>query len=249
MNRLWLMDDIIEEMKEKYGDERIWILETRGWDLTNTPKRRNRDKDRNDWANIAGIIFMKTAQSIDHSINCADKAVKCVFGKARDEIIRKDPKRFSYNFSYIKFAINTDRCIESCIWFYNDCAEVRAYYSALGAEICRESEYRGELLYVLNYINAAVFLSCGNGGGIYEPHMLYTPRIYMTEDGCFDITITTIINYDFWEVAPVETEDYITIYCPELLDRLTYAIFGVLLGQISSDDAKSKIRQDILGEQ
>lgn len=142
-----------------------------------------------------------------------------------------------------------DRCIESCIWFYNDCAEVRAYYSALGAEICRESEYRGELLYVLNYINAAVFLSCGNGGGIYEPHMLYTPRIYMTEDGCFDITITTIINYDFWEVAPVETEDYITIYCPELLDRLTYAIFGVLLGQISSDDAKSKIRQDILGEQ
>lgn len=114
MNRLWLMDDIIEEMKEKYGDERIWILETRGWDLTNTPKRRNRDKDRNDWA---------------------DKAVKCVFGKARDEIIRKDPKRFStgeYNFSYIKFAINEDGTIYgvvnglSCfhkyypsdIWFY-----------------------------------------------------------------------------------------------------------------------------------
>lgn len=53
MNRLWLMDDIIEEMKEKYGDERIWILETRGWDLTNTPKHRNSDKDRNDWADKA----------------------------------------------------------------------------------------------------------------------------------------------------------------------------------------------------
>lgn len=56
--------------------------------------------------------------------------------------------------------------------------------------------------------------------GLYEPHMLYNPRIYVTEDGCFDIMITTIINYDSWETAPGETADYFTAYCPELLDRL-----------------------------
>lgn len=139
-------------------------------------------------------------------------------------------------------------CIESCIWFYDDSAEVRAYYSEVGAEICRESEYRGELLKLLNYINARVFLSCGNSQGPYEPHMLHTPRMYMTEDGSFDITITTMINYDFWEVAPMETDDYITIYCPELLERLTYPIFLVLLGKISVDDAKERIRQEFFGE-
>lgn len=140
------------------------------------------------------------------------------------------------------------KCIESCIWFYNDDAEVRAYYSAEGAEICSESEHRGKLLSLLNYINARVFLSCGNPAGLYEPHMLYTPRMYMTEDGRFDITITTIINYDFWEITPVETADYITIYCPEFLERLTYSIFGVLLGKISLDEAKEEIRKNILGE-
>lgn len=139
-------------------------------------------------------------------------------------------------------------CIEGCIWFYNDSAEVRAYYSEVGAEICRDSAYRGELLKLLNYINARVFLKCGNPQGLYEPHMLYTPRIYMTEDGNFDITITTMINYDFWEIAPLETADYITIYCPELLDRLTYPVFGVLLGKLSADDAKERIRQEILEE-
>ena len=39
---------------------------------------------------------------------------------------------------------------------------------------------------------------------------LYTPRIYLTADGRFDITITTIIPYDFFGLAPLETLDYIT---------------------------------------
>lgn len=139
-------------------------------------------------------------------------------------------------------------CIESCIWFYRDGAEIRAYYSAVGAEICRESEYRGELLKLLNYINARVFLSCGNRQGLYEPCMLHTPRIYITEDGNFDITITTMINYDFWEVAPLETADYITMYCPELLEILSYPIFCVLLGKITSDEAKERVRRNIFGK-
>lgn len=136
-----------------------------------------------------------------------------------------------------------DKRIESCIWFYKDDAEVRAYYSALGAEICSKSEHRDKLLQVLNFINARVFLNCGNPGGLYEPHMLYTPRIYMTEDGNFDITITTIVNYDIWAFAPVETADYITKYCPELLEIFSRAIFGVLLGQVTSEDAKKLIEE------
>ncbi len=139
-----------------------------------------------------------------------------------------------------------DRCVESCIWFYEDGAEVRAYYSALGAEICKKSDHKNELLQLLNFINARVFLSCGDPDGLYKSHMLYTPRIYMTEDDRFDITITTMIDYDFWEVAPVETADYITIYCPELLGKLSYTIFSVLLGKIGIDKAKNIINNDVL---
>ena len=66
-------------------------------------------------------------------------------------------------------------------------------------------------------------------GDVYKRQIPYTPRIYLTEDDCYDITITTIINYDFYEVAPVETVDYLTAYCPELLDKLTPAIYLSLI--------------------
>lgn len=141
------------------------------------------------------------------------------------------------------------RYVESCIWFYdNDSAEARCYYSAIGAEICQKSEYRNRLLRLLNYINASVFLCCTDGRVLYEPHMLYTPRMYMTEDGYYDLTITTIINYDFWAVAPLETADYLTAYCPELLDKLAMPIFGVLLGELSEDEAITYVKEEILKE-
>lgn len=141
-----------------------------------------------------------------------------------------------------------NKCIESCIMFFEEIAEARVYYSAMGAEICSRSEYFPELLRLLNFINARVFLSCGDDNRLYEPHMLYTPRIYLTEDDCYDITITTIINYDFWEVAPLETVDYLTAYCPELLDKLTLPIFGVLLGNLSTEGAIAYIKENILNE-
>lgn len=141
------------------------------------------------------------------------------------------------------------RYIESCIWFYEDAAEARVYYNAMGAEICGKSEHITGLLRLLNFINARVFLSCSDGyGKLYEPHMLYTPRIYLTEDGLHDISITTMINYDFWEVAPVETADYLTAYCPELINRLAPAIFGVLLGQLTAEDGIVYIKEQILEE-
>ena len=78
--------------------------------------------------------------------------------------------------------------------------------------------------------------------------MIYTPRMYLTVDGFCDITITTIINYDFWEIAPIETADYMTAYCPELLDKLAIPIFNVLKGQMSSDEAIAFIKEKILLE-
>lgn len=140
-----------------------------------------------------------------------------------------------------------DGYVESCIWFYEeDNAEVRVYYNQAGADICKASQHRNALLELLNFINARVFLSCGDVNGLYEPHMLYTPRIYQTTDGFFDITITTIINYDFWAVATVETADYMTIYCPELLDMLAIPIFELLEGMKNVDEAISYINENML---
>lgn len=90
---------------------------------------------------------------------------------------------------------------------------------------------------VLNYINSRVFLRCGDPSGLYRPHLLYTPRIYLAGDGTDDIVIITVINYDFYEVAPLETLDYITAFCPEYLDKLTAPIFLTLSGRLTVHEA------------
>lgn len=140
------------------------------------------------------------------------------------------------------------KIIEACVWFYEDFAEARVYYSAFEAEIVRESKYADELFRLLNYINATVFLACGQPGGLYEPHILYTPRLYLTEDDGGDISMTTIINYDFWALAPLETHDYISRFCPELLDKLSVAIFGLLWGHADIEFAIYCIKKEILKE-
>lgn len=142
-----------------------------------------------------------------------------------------------------------NKAIETCIWFYDEEMEVRTYYTEVAADWCKEfSENIPMLMRLLNYINAVVWLntSDGTGGLLYQPHHLHTPRIYMTEDGCFDITLTTVISYDFYEVAPLETEDYITAHCPELLADLSPAIFGILLDMIDFETAKRYIQTNIL---
>lgn len=141
-----------------------------------------------------------------------------------------------------------NKYVECCIWWYEDDAEVRVYYNSMGAEICSKSEHINDLLRLLNFINARVFLSCGDWSGLYKPHLLYTPRIYLTEDDQSDITITTMCNLDFWEVVPLETADYITVFCPELLNRLSHAIFGVLLGKLTAEEAIEYIKKKILNE-
>ena len=111
--------------------------------------------------------------------------------------------------------------------------------------------YKRQALYrLLNYINASVWLtlSDGSGSGLYKPSHLYTPRLYITEDECYDITLATIIPYDFYELAPLETEDYITAYCPELMDRISIPIFGVLLENMSIGEAILYVKKYIINE-
>lgn len=143
------------------------------------------------------------------------------------------------------------KILEACIWFYKDDMETRVYYSELGANICKESTHIDELMRLLNFCHARIFprTTDGVGGSLYEPHHLYTPAIYMTEDGCYDITLTTLINYDFFEVAPLETEDYITAACPDLMDKLSVPIFGLLIGKITVDVAIGYIKKSILSEE
>ena len=138
--------------------------------------------------------------------------------------------------------------VEGCVWFYDKAAEVRLYYNQIGADLCKGSEHRPELLRLLNFINARVFMEIRDGAGnrFYDPQILHTPRIYLTEDDGYDISITTTINYKFWKNARLETHDYITAYCPELLDKLSPFIFGALKGEMSVSEAILGIETRIL---
>lgn len=140
------------------------------------------------------------------------------------------------------------RVLESCIWFEKDVLQARVYFHSIAADCCRESEHRSELMRLLNYCNARVW-PCGSGDGVlYHPNYLHTPRYYVTEDGFFDITMTTMIPYDFFEVAPLETEDFLTAACPDLLNKLSIPIFHVLLGRMSVEQAIAMVDKNVLGE-
>lgn len=143
-----------------------------------------------------------------------------------------------------------DRVLEACVWFYPEVMECRVYYDHNASNWCRESEHRDKLLQLLNYCNAMVWpcTSDGTDSAIYSSSCLYTPRFYVTEDGCCDITMTTMIPLELYEMAPLETEDYFTAACPELMDKLSIPIFFVLLGQFSVEQAISMINTKILSE-
>lgn len=153
-----------------------------------------------------------------------------------------------FAFAYQGYDNCPDRILESCIWFYENEMEVRVYYDENASGWCKGSEHKDELMGLLNYINASVWIhgTDGMNGLYYKGQYLYTPRLYMTEDGCYDITLTTVIPYDFYEVAPLETEDYITAACPELMDKFSKAIFLLLLGEIDIEQAKTLIKQNVM---
>lgn len=131
--------------------------------------------------------------------------------------------------------------LEACVWFYESVMEARVYYCESGAELCRKSSHRGELYRLLNYCNARLWPAVDGGGTLYQSSFLYAPRFYMTEDEGFDITMTTVIPYDFYDIAPVETADFLTVACPGQLAELSIPIFSVLLGRIDAEEAAAMI--------
>ncbi len=143
-----------------------------------------------------------------------------------------------------------DRTIEACIWFFESTMEVRVYYNEVAARWVKEGDHFNELAQVLNFCNARVFLSSCDGAGntLYQPSLLYTPRFYITADGHCDICMTTTIPYDFYELTPLETEDYITIFCPHVLERLTYSLIGTAVGKLTPKEAIMQINSDLLEE-
>ncbi len=143
-----------------------------------------------------------------------------------------------------------DKILESCIWFYEDEMEIRVYYDENASKWCKKGEHICDMMRLFNFINAQVWPRTADGmqEALYKPHHLHTPRLYMTEDGFYDITLTSVIAYDFYAVAPLETEDYITACCPELLDKLAPAIFGTLLGQLNVEQAMSYVKQNVLND-
>lgn len=151
--------------------------------------------------------------------------------------------------SYNKIKNTPDGMLEACIWFHPRCMECRVYFSAYCAMLIRGSRFLTELMRLLNYINARIWPHTDDryGSRLYESSYLYTPRIYMMEDGSYDVTLTTLIHYDVYELAPLETEDFITLTCPELLDELSVPMFGLLSGQMSLDEAISYINRSMLG--
>ena len=82
---------------------------------------------------------------------------------------------------------------------------------------------------------------------VYAPDHRIESCIWFYEDTmearCY---YSTIIPYDFFGLAPLETLDYITICCPELLDRLALPIYCVLLGKETADGAISHIEREFL---
>lgn len=145
------------------------------------------------------------------------------------------------NTVYISFRVEEapDQMVECSAWFHEDDLEIRGYYSKNAAGWCSAHADRfPEVLGVINFINARVFL--GN--------LLYTPRLYLTADNHPEFAITTIIPYDFFELAPLETLEYITIYYPELLGNLSFPLFMTLLGEITPEMAIYHIKRNLLGE-
>lgn len=139
-----------------------------------------------------------------------------------------------------------DEVIESCIWFYDSEMEVRIYYDENASNFCKNSQNIQELYRLLNYINAKVWTRTTRN--IFKNQHLYTSRIYLSEDNSYDIMMTTVINYDFFYLKEFDTLDYITIYCPKLMNELSPIIFGILLDNLTNNEAIAIIENNIIQE-
>lgn len=139
---------------------------------------------------------------------------------------------------YLYYDVDAPGGIESDILLYDDYMDVRAYYSAIVANKLKKHSCRiSEVTKVINLLNANVFFKA-----------LYTPRLYLSTDGFYDLAITTVIPYCFFESKMVETLEYITCYYPECMEKFAVSLCGVVFGELDSSIAIKQIEQDILGQ-
>ena len=141
--------------------------------------------------------------------------------------------------------------LECSIYFFKTCMECRVYYTENAAHwISERADNLNDIYRLLNFIQARVwpFTQDGVGGELYSAHHLNTPRFYITEDGHNDLTSTTVIDYDIFEMAPIETADYITAALPELMDKLSTPLFFVLLSKMTPEEGIVYIKREILEE-
>lgn len=143
-----------------------------------------------------------------------------------------------------------DELLESCIFFFEKEMEVRVYYDKTASSWCKNSDHIANMMRLLNFINAQVWPRSmeHRNYGLYKSRYLYTPRFFMTEDGYYDITLAFIVAYDFYAISALETEKYITTYCPEALNKLAPAIFGALLGCLDAEQAIEFVKKDVLND-
>lgn len=142
---------------------------------------------------------------------------------------------------YRDYPMAPDQLIESCIYFAPDVMEVRVYYSETAAKWCKESPYKAELFRLFNYINAAVWPVNMVGDG----RDLYDFRLYMTEDDCCDITVTTVINYDFYTVKPRDAVYFLTTDLPDLMNQLSLPIFSTMAGEMTAEEAIAWVKENV----
>ena len=80
---------------------------------------------------------------------------------------------------------NCDRCpghiTEGSIYFYEECMEVRVYYSEIGTQMCNKSKNLPNLYRLMNYLNAMSWpcVKDGMDGMLYSSEYLVSPLIKM----------------------------------------------------------------------
>lgn len=140
---------------------------------------------------------------------------------------------------YFWYDVQAPYGVECSVFLFEECMEVRGYYSECIAKELQEHPHRiSELYEVINFINARIWFDG-----------FYYPRAYITVDGLCDVAINTIIPYEHFGMAPIETMEYITCYYPEWLEKMAIALCGVSLGVFNSSTAIMSIKQNVLNEE
>ena len=109
------------------------------------------------------------------------------------------------------------KVIESEINFGDSELIVRVFYPETVSHACRSSDDRDALLRMLNLLNANYF-----------PRGLYSPYLYLSTDGAYDIVLRAEVPYFIFEQIPERTLEFLTDDCLHYLELFDLPICGLL---------------------